>query len=136
MSTIIGLAQDFVGTNNINVLLPIGQFGTRLQGGSDAASARYIYTMLNPVTRTLFPKDDDYVLRFLYEENQRIEPEWYVNFSINIFLNAFFLFTMSVNGYFGILNSGDSFPNTTSLKYLFIGSLRLGYNKINKIKIN
>lgn len=74
--TIINLAQDFTGANNINLLLPIGQFGTRLQGGKDAASPRYIFTMLNPVTRTLFPKDDDNVLRFLYEENQRIEPEW------------------------------------------------------------
>ncbi len=29
--TIIGLAHDFVGTNNINLLQPIGHFGTRLQ---------------------------------------------------------------------------------------------------------
>jgi DNA topoisomerase-2 len=46
MSTIVGLAQDFVGSNNINLLLPIGQFGTRLQGGKDSASPRYIFTML------------------------------------------------------------------------------------------
>lgn len=39
-STIIGLAQDFVGSNNLNLLYPSGQFGTRLQGGKDAASAR------------------------------------------------------------------------------------------------
>ena len=38
---IIGLAQDFVGSNNINLLFPSGQFGTRLQGGKDAASARW-----------------------------------------------------------------------------------------------
>ena len=46
MSTIIGIAQNFVGSNNINLLKPIGQFGTRLHGGKDAASARYIFTML------------------------------------------------------------------------------------------
>lgn len=46
MATIINLAQDYVGSNNINLLLPIGQFGTRLQGGKDAASPRYIFTML------------------------------------------------------------------------------------------
>lgn len=28
--TIIGLAQDYVGSNNINMLEPLGQFGTRL----------------------------------------------------------------------------------------------------------
>ena len=31
MSTIIGLAQNYVGSNNINLLYPSGQFGTRLQ---------------------------------------------------------------------------------------------------------
>lgn len=46
MMTIVNLAQDFVGSNNINVLLPIGQFGTRLQGGKDSASPRYIFTQL------------------------------------------------------------------------------------------
>jgi DNA gyrase/topoisomerase IV subunit A len=51
MSTIINLAQNYVGSNNINLLLPNGQFGTRLQGGKDAASPRYIFTMLNPITR-------------------------------------------------------------------------------------
>jgi len=50
MSTIINLAQNYVGSNNINLLMPNGQFGTRLQGGKDAASPRYIYTQLNPVT--------------------------------------------------------------------------------------
>lgn len=53
-STIINLAQNFVGSNNINLLHPAGQFGTRLQGGKDAASARYIYTYLNPITRFIF----------------------------------------------------------------------------------
>ncbi|KHJ95992.1 DNA gyrase/topoisomerase IV, A subunit [Oesophagostomum dentatum] len=77
MGTIINLAQDFVGSNNVNLLLPIGQFGTRLQGGKDSASPRYIFTQLSPVARTVFPVADDHVLRFLFEENQRIEPEWY-----------------------------------------------------------
>ena len=54
MSTIINLAQNFVGSNNINLLLPIGQFGTRLHGGKDAASPRYIFTALSPLTRLLF----------------------------------------------------------------------------------
>ncbi|CAD5213174.1 unnamed protein product [Bursaphelenchus okinawaensis] len=77
MMTIVNLAQDFVGSNNVNLLLPNGQLGTRLLGGKDAASARYIFTQLNPVTKALFPAVDENVLRFLYEENQRIEPEWY-----------------------------------------------------------
>jgi len=46
MATIVNLAQNFVGSNNLNILMPIGQFGTRLQGGKDSASPRYIFTML------------------------------------------------------------------------------------------
>ena len=56
---VIGMAQDFVGSNNINLLEPSGQFGTRLMGGSDAASPRYIFTRLSPITRYLFPEDDE-----------------------------------------------------------------------------
>jgi DNA topoisomerase-2 len=46
MSTIIGMAQNFVGSNNINLLRPVGQFGSRLLGGKDSASPRYIHTYL------------------------------------------------------------------------------------------
>ncbi|PSS09980.1 DNA topoisomerase [Actinidia chinensis var. chinensis] len=77
-STIIGMAQDYVGSNNINLLQPNGQFGTRHQGGKDHASARYIYTQLSPVTRFLFPKDDDILLDYLNEDGQSIEPIWYM----------------------------------------------------------
>ncbi|KAJ1135680.1 hypothetical protein NDU88_002118 [Pleurodeles waltl] len=78
MATIINLAQNFVGSNNINLLQPIGQFGTRLHGGKDAASPRYIFTMLSTVARLLFPAMDDNVLKFIRDDNQRVEPEWYM----------------------------------------------------------
>lgn len=51
MMTIIGLAQNFVGSNNLNLLQPLGQFGTRLHGGKDSASPRYIFTMLRYIRR-------------------------------------------------------------------------------------
>lgn len=76
-STIIGLAQNFVGSNNINFLVPAGQFGTRLQGGKDAASSRYIFTKLAPIARAVFPEVDDSVLSYLKEEEKNIEPKWY-----------------------------------------------------------
>ena len=60
--TIVNMAQNFVGSNNINLLEPNGQFGTRLQGGDDSASERYIFTQLNPLTRYIFPEADDSVL--------------------------------------------------------------------------
>ena len=62
---IIGLAQNFVGSNNINLLEPKGQFGTRLLGGKDAASERYIFTELNKLTRLIFPQADDAILEYL-----------------------------------------------------------------------
>merc|ERR1719440_1719904 len=76
--TIISMAQDFVGSNNINLLVPSGQFGTRIQGGSDHASARYIYTRLAPVTRHIFSPLDDAILSYLNEDGQKIEPQYYV----------------------------------------------------------
>jgi len=75
--TIVSMAQDFVGSNNINLLVPSGQFGTRAQGGKDAASARYIYTRLHPLTRLIFSQLDDPVLDYQVEEGQSIEPYWY-----------------------------------------------------------
>ncbi|XP_078281099.1 DNA topoisomerase 2-alpha [Rhinoraja longicauda] len=78
MMTIVGLAQNFTGSNNINLLQPIGQFGTRLNGGKDAASPRYIFTMLSTLTRLMYPAMDDNVLKYLYDDNQRVEPEWYI----------------------------------------------------------
>merc|ERR1719181_276913 len=62
--TIISMAQDFVGSNNINLLVPSGQFGTRACGGSDHASARYIYTRLGPLTRLIFSPLDDPILSY------------------------------------------------------------------------
>lgn len=76
-TTIVGMAQSFVGKNNINLLYPSGMFGTRLQGGKDAASARYIYTRLCKVTRAIFHPDDDPLLEYLDEDGQSIEPKYY-----------------------------------------------------------
>jgi DNA topoisomerase II len=76
-ATIVGLAQDFVGANNVNILHPSGQFGTRLQGGKDSASPRYIFTRLAGLTRKVFREEDDCLLHYLQEEGQSIEPEWY-----------------------------------------------------------
>ncbi len=75
---IVNMAQDYVGSNNINLLLPNGQFGTRLQGGDDSASERYIFTQLNTLTRFIFPELDDFVLNYLDDDGTMVEPEYYV----------------------------------------------------------
>merc|ERR1712142_1257062 len=78
MGTIINLAQNYVGSNNINLLQPIGQFGTRLSGGKDSASPRYIFTQLSPLARMIFNENDDPILNTLMDDNQKIEPEFYM----------------------------------------------------------
>ena len=75
---IVHMAQDFVGSNNINLLMPNGQFGTRLQGGKDSASERYIYTKLNNLTRFIFKKSDDSILKYLDDDGLPVEPIFYI----------------------------------------------------------
>lgn len=77
MGAIIGLAQDYVGSNNINLLLPLGGFGSRLALGSDAASPRYIFTKMNPIGLKIFDSRDSCLLKYLESDNVKIEPEWF-----------------------------------------------------------
>ena len=115
--TIVNMAQDFVGSNNVNLLTPSGQFGTRRMGGKDAArygrvfrrikvyglrfissnasihfsslnSARYIFTRLEKLTRTIFHPDDDALLNYLNDDGQSIEPEYYMPVIPTILVNG------------------------------------------------
>ena len=74
---IVNMAQTFVGSNNLNLLVPNGQFGTRLKGGEDSASERYIFTLLNSVTRHVFPEADDVILNYIDDDGQLVEPTFY-----------------------------------------------------------
>ena len=75
--TIVGLAQNFVGSNNLNLLEPSGQFGTRLMGGKDSASPRYIFTRLAPETRKIFQSSDDAILEHVVDDGHAVEPVFY-----------------------------------------------------------
>lgn len=75
---IVGMAQNFVGSNNINLLFPSGQFGSRIKGGKDSASPRYIFTRLEKITRLLFPEQDDSILKYLNDDGTPVEPMFYV----------------------------------------------------------
>ena len=74
---IVGMAQTFVGSNNINLFMPNGQFGTRLQGGKDSASERYIFTELSPMARRLYPASDDAILERKEDDGTMVEPVFY-----------------------------------------------------------
>jgi len=87
-AAIVGMAQNFVGSNNINLFEPNGQFGTRLQGGKDSASERYIFTQLNPITRLLFRSEDDAILEYLDDDGQLVEPTFYAPIVPLILING------------------------------------------------
>jgi DNA topoisomerase-2 len=88
MDAIVGMAQEYVGSNNINLLLPNGQFGTRLQGGSDSASERYIFTMLNQITKYIYRESDGGILNYLDDDGTSVEPEFYVPIIPMILVNG------------------------------------------------
>ena len=76
-AAIVGMAQNFVGSNNINLFEPNGQFGTRINAGKDAASERYIFTQLNKLTRLIYRQEDDTVLSYINDDGQMVEPIYY-----------------------------------------------------------
>ena len=86
---IINQAQEFVGSNNISLLMPNGQFGTRLKGGKDHASERYIFTMLNTtITKNIFIDADRNVLNNLDDDGTSVEPEYYAPIIPMILVNG------------------------------------------------
>ena len=85
---IIGMSQIFIGSNNINIFEPRGQFGTRNQGGKDAASERYIFTCLNPLTRDIYKKEDENILEYLEDDGTPVEPIYYAPIIPMILVNG------------------------------------------------
>lgn len=86
--TIVKLAHDYTGSNNMNFLEPCGQFGTRLMGGKDSSQTRYIFTKLMPETRKIFDQRDDPVLSYLTDDGKSIEPEFYVPILPTVLVNG------------------------------------------------
>ena len=86
--TIINLAQNFIGSNNMNLLVPSGGFGSRRELGHDAASPRYIFTELSTYTKKLFNKDDLDILDYIIDEGKQIEPKFYVPILPIILING------------------------------------------------
>jgi len=115
--TIVGMAQDFMGSNNVPWLVPQGQFGTRIQGGKDAASPRYIHTYLQPRIRKIVREEDFEVLKYRDDDGLPVEPEWY----------APILPMLLINGARGIGTGYSTYIppcNPKVIKDLLVGMLR------------
>ena len=86
--SIIGMAQDYVGSNNIELLDPKGQFGTRLENGKDSASPRYIFTNLSELAFHIFNPLDSPLLDYNEDDGMKIEPIWYIPILPLILING------------------------------------------------
>jgi DNA topoisomerase-2 len=126
VSTIINMAQNFVGANNLNLLVPQGQLGTRLMGGKDHSSARYIYTFLENYVNKIFNKVDNELLEYLVDDGLLIEPKYYLPI-IPLIL---------INGSEGIGTGFSTFIpnyNPTDIINWLINKLKGKHNKIKLI---
>jgi DNA topoisomerase-2 len=76
---VVKMAQNYVGSNNLNVLKPEGQFGSRRLNGDDASADRYIFTRLEECVKHLFDQRDNSLLEYEVDDNEKpIEPTHYM----------------------------------------------------------
>jgi len=85
---IISMAQEFIGSNNLSILEPLGSFGTRISGGKDSSAARYIYTKLRDITKDIFMKEDGDILNYLDVDGKKVEPDYYLPIIPQVLLNG------------------------------------------------
>lgn len=81
------MGQNYIGSNNVNMVSALGQFGTRLHGGgADSAQPRYLFTKLSPMCRAIFREEDMPILKYKVDENIKIEPEWFIGVIPTVFI--------------------------------------------------
>ena len=73
--TLTKMAAEYPGSNTVALLWGDGQFGSKLRHAP--ASSRYISSFLEPVTRFLFPAEDDCVLDYVEIEGKAVEPVFF-----------------------------------------------------------
>ncbi len=83
---IVNMAQNFPGSNNVPLLEPIGQFGSRI--GPESAASRYIFTKLSAACKKLFNPIDENILNWLDDDGTSIEPEFYLPIIPTVLVNG------------------------------------------------
>lgn len=86
VSTVVGMAQDYPGSNNYPLLEKHGQFGSRLS--SESAAPRYIHTKLHKNWNIFFDEDEQKIVDYLYEDGERIEPKFFIPVVPMLLLNG------------------------------------------------
>lgn len=86
--SVVGIAQEHVGTNNLAYLLPSGQFGSRHLPPSKHSAVRYLHTEVQPIAFKMFRKEDADLLDYAHEEGHKVEPEYFVPVVPTILING------------------------------------------------
>lgn len=76
IDTVVGMAQKYVGTNNINLFAPKGIFGSRREGTE--SEERYLSILMSPMTRSIFMEEDDTLLSHRVEDGKEVQPDWFL----------------------------------------------------------
>jgi DNA topoisomerase II len=72
--TIINLARQYLGTNNLSYLYPKGEFGSRYFLGEDKGASRYIKTYPMKWLHLIFKKEDIPLLTHVIDDGEEVEP--------------------------------------------------------------
>ena len=76
-ATLARIAQDFPGSNNINLFIPSGEFGTRMTNGTtDIAKGRYLFTGPEDICKVILPDMDSPVLERLTSQDKGKKLEY------------------------------------------------------------
>ena len=86
--TIIKMAQTYPTSNNIPLLLPEGQFGSRSFLGKDAASPRYIFVKCDPKIKDIYLPCDNPLLKHVCDDGDVVEPEHFIPIIPMILVNG------------------------------------------------
>lgn len=88
LETTTKMAARYVGSNNLPVLLDVGNFGSRLEGGSDAANGRYTFTKIDPRAEYVFLEDDKCILDYIEDDGDVVEPKYFAPIIPMILVNG------------------------------------------------
>lgn len=75
-NVVVKMAHEFVGSNNLPYFYSGGQFGTRHEGGADAAEPRYIETWLDWWVPYVYDPAMTSVIKLRVVDGEEAEPMW------------------------------------------------------------
>lgn len=86
---IVGMAQNFVGTNNLPHFVPLGQFGDRTTGPKKHAAERYIFTVPQWWLPYVYREEDLGILSHeKSDQGKDIEPTFFLPILPTILING------------------------------------------------